>query len=300
MKPLLILLFVVLYCSCNHNTNIHRIKKVLKKGDDWVSNYDQLQINKATITFKNDRLYCSTIFNAGSNSEFFYCFDLISGRVLWVNKVRTWADYHPIVLDDVIYYTTYLGDRYAYDFIGNQKWSKQGALGFSFKSQTYNTINHNLIMSDVINGFYEFDKKTGDKISFTAPCDSCIAKITLPVFINKYMYFATYSDTIDRPGRKGIPYNSLICQDYISKNTIWVRQFKQINRLYNSGDNLYFISDDSLISINGRTGDLRWAFKLNKNLSPAKNFLYKKNNKISIYHYKFYNAKIKSGSHYFF
>jgi outer membrane protein assembly factor BamB len=179
-----------------------------------VDSYNKMGISSNTTVYKNGKLYCSTS-NFLKDTDYFYCLDLVSGKVLWVNKVNAQASKKPIILNDVIYYITYLGDSYAYDTLGNKIW--QNNFPHSLKDFTFNPINHNLFESDVLLGFYEYDKTNGKQINFTRPCDTCIVWMTLPVFIDHNMYFAVSDSSNEAKAKPEIPFNSVICQDYTTK-----------------------------------------------------------------------------------
>jgi len=293
------LIFLITFCyGCNYGTNDKMTThKILEKGDYWVGCYNELNINEVSTAFRNNKLYCGTYgFGIYSDSTMFYCLDLLTGKVLSATNVSATADCNTIVLNDVVYYTTYLGDMYSFDTFGNQKWHNHVGPNFSFKSQTYNTINHNLIVSDVLNGFYEFNKKTGAKVSFTSPCDTCETETSLPVFTDKYIYFANHVDTIERPHHTNIQYNALVCQDYKTRKTVWTKPIKNVSQIYSKGGNICFTDEDFLYSLNGKNGNLNWRIKLSyANRTEIADFLYTKKSQTLTYNYKNFQAKVKMG-----
>lgn len=196
MRYLLCLLILITFSCKNHNTS----KDILfiEKGDYWINCYEKLHISIGTIAFKEDKIYCSTHNDFGEN--IFYCLDIKSGRVSWANHVSNWAAYKPVVLNDIIYYVDYLGDRYGFDPTGNKIWYQRNdasQLNYSPTVSTYNPINHNLIVGDVIDSFHEFDRKTGDVYHDTL--DSTEDKtMVLPAYNGKYIYLVLKGDSANK------------------------------------------------------------------------------------------------------
>lgn len=252
-----IILFLLLLAGCIPDST--RVRNNDIPPDEWPGKLNKL--SKPSMISKNNRLYAGTINMGNSTSEHFYCFDLLNGKVLWEHEVSGYATFHPIVLDDVIYFVTYTGERYAFDTTGRLRWYKNfqnSKVSFSFKERTFNPVNHNLILSDVIGGFYEFDKHTGEKLSYTAPCDSCTTEMTLPVFIGNIVYFANTCDPRYNKPENNIPFNSLVCMDYTTRKIKWSVPVKYIERLHVHKGNIFGFGPNNLYAVNGSTGAVLW------------------------------------------
>jgi outer membrane protein assembly factor BamB len=252
---------LALACNDDKNRVIHQ--KQFNAGENWPSDFNNALLNGVTFFYKNDKLYGSTIGSGQPN--YFYCFDLISGKVLWANEVSEHSSFNPIVLNDIIYYVTYTGQRYAYDTLGNELWqrdfSNQRDVTISLSDITFNPINHNLILTDVIGGFYELNKENGDKVFHTEPSDSAMVVVHKPVFIGNNIY---HSNDCYKSYKKLPPlfdYNSIVCQDYYTKKIKWIKPVVA-RELHSKNGNIFFSSINTLFSLNGETGKLNWKLPL--------------------------------------
>lgn len=228
-----------------------------EKGDYWVNRYHDMHISSSTIVYKDNKLYCSTM-NTSNNSETFYCLDLESGKVLWKNKVSSHSSYPPIVLDDVIYYVSYLADRYAFDNSGKEIWHKntdpQNLIAGNF---TFNAVNHDLIVSDIDNGFYQFDKVTGN-LKPAPIIDGWKRTSFLPVYNSKYMYYMVSPDSTGISPNTGTGLQ-LICRNLEDNRTIWQIPLISTGKgLYARDGNVYMMTSNTIYAINGSDGNENW------------------------------------------
>lgn len=265
MKFISLIIIFMLSVTCSNNTNKKVKTKQFKKNDYWLADFNNSGLSTGTFVYKNDKLYGNTIEIASMLDNYFYCFDLLTGKVLWAKEVSGHSSYNPIVLDDIIYYVTYTGDRYAYDTLGNELWqrnfSNQPDVELSLKDITFNPINHNLIVTNVLGGFYELDKKNGNKVSCTIPSDSAMIDLPKPVFSGNNIYYTNKCHSSDKKLPPLFNYNSIICQDYFTKKIKWIKSFS-VNELYSKNGNIFFYRKDSLFSLNGETGNLNWKLPL--------------------------------------
>ena len=265
MKFVFFLPFLMITIACNNNKSKVVSIKQFQKNEYWLEDFKNSNLSSVTFAYKNDKLYANTIEIASRLNNYFYCFDLQSGKVLWANEVSAHSSYRPIVLNDIIYYVTYTGDRYAFDTLGNELWnrnfSNQRDVNLSLSGITFNPINHNLILTDVIGGFYEFDKKNGNKVSYITPSDSASLVLPKPVFIGNFIYYTNncYKSIKKLPPK--FPYNSIICQDYYTKKVKWIKPF-HVKELHSENGNIFFYRKDSLFSLNGETGNINWRLPL--------------------------------------
>ncbi|MEN0055427.1 MAG: PQQ-binding-like beta-propeller repeat protein [Mucilaginibacter sp.] len=241
----------------------------LNKGDSWVSHYDQLYINAITPVYKNDKLYCST--NAGYANERFYCFDLISGKVLWANEVSEHACYCPIVLDDVIYYVSCTGDRYAFNLSGKELWHNQKGPVISPTISTYNAINHNLIINDVVIEFHEYDKNTGDV--YRSLVDSSDKTTVLPAYFKNYVYNVIKSDSASVHHTIDKYWPTLVCKDFFTGKEIWQKFNLGLKQLYTRNGNLYAFGYHTIYCMDALTGTIKWSLDSNRVKTLRRNYL---------------------------
>lgn len=280
MKYFLQLFLCILLTNCNDRSVEIEVVKPLQKNDYWIKNFKKSKLNTANFVYKNNKIYASTI-EFGNLQNYFYCFDLITGKVLWAQQVSNNASFNPIVLDDIIYYVTYVGDRYAFDILGNKIWERNFQnspdVSLSLNGMTYNTLNHNLILTGIFDGIFEFNKVNGDKVNHIIPSDSAMIKMPKPVFIDRNIYFANECYESLKKSSHKIEYNSITCQDYFTNEIKWSKPIK-VEMLYSNLGNIYANSKDTLYCLNGKTGDIKWTL-------PLEGYILYMKNKIMLYPY---------------
>lgn len=267
----LILIFSVVCCSERKDKFVKK-KIPLKKGDFWVDSFNNLGLSRSNLVFKDNKLYGNTLSFEFDAQEYFYCLDLITGKVVWANKISDWASFQPLILNDIIYYVTFTGNRYAFDTLGNELWFRNSQntpneFG-SYSGHTFNPINNNLYLTNVFGGIHEFNKKNGDFINNTEPTDCILIKTSFPVFIDNYMYYVTECKNPEPIVKSIIPHNSLVCQDYFTKAIKWTRPIRtemiitHLETIHTNGRNIFLQSLDSLFSFDGESGKLNWKIPL--------------------------------------
>lgn len=217
-NTLLFSLLLLLLISCLHCCS-PPVSLDFKKGDNWVEvlpvaaeqhpSGEQHEFQDFDV--RDKKLYTSTTRMAQPN--FFYCFNLQTGKVDWVNPIDNPCPFPPLVLNDIIYAITYVGRIYAFDLEGKLLWQLKGEL---FHSYSFNPLNHNLFISSMTDGILEYDRLTGK-------LKNQIGKATYhpsdPVFFNDTMIIgglkAVRNDHLIDNG------NDLVCFKYKNLKELW-------------------------------------------------------------------------------
>jgi outer membrane protein assembly factor BamB len=247
MKYIFSLFLILLLFGCGDLFRPHDIN--FKKGDNWIDSLYNLSEFRDIQHFvlKDNKLYCNTIRFGYPCS--FYCLNLTTGKVDWVNQIKAYCAFESIALDDVIYCTTYVNNIYAYDLNGNLMWENEGSFGSTPPS--FNALNHNLIY-----GNCEYDKLTGKVVNR-------LGSYISPVFYEENIVVAK---SILTKGDKG---ENLICSNYKTKKKVWGRKlFAERHNLTLEGNSIYCVdSIMNLHKIDCENGKDIWVFNLEQSQS---------------------------------
>lgn len=247
--PILFILTLFIVCSCNQEFKHNPTKPYpeLGIGEYWIDIFDQRGLQNA-IVFDN-KLYVNTI-NISKGDNFIYCLNLENGKVLWRHKVKAYASQPVAVNENMIYFSTYLGNIYAFTLDGTFLWTTK--LKSTYGGHTINQINNNLIVRSVSNGIYEFDASSGQLVNHYEKRKGN----TLPSFVGDKMTYSTHEF-------KGIANNLLKCLDYKTRQVNWeISMDTQITKVISTKDKI--IAHDRFSGIycfDLMTGKTKWSKK---------------------------------------
>jgi outer membrane protein assembly factor BamB len=263
MRVILISITALIFLqSCTDDSPTHI---QYAKGDFWVKDFRTNSY--PSKAFKDDKIYCSSLVIGGDSSNYLYCLNLLTGKVDWASKVKSWATFAPIVCDSFIYYCGYLGNIYRFDKNGNQIWYKQ--LDGSYAGHCLNTFNNNLIVKTVDNGLSEFDAATGKVVDSVGKGRM---RVSLPVFLNDTVFQTGVRDTIT-------------CTKASTNKIIWkIKTGTNVSRLFIAQNRLYYFDDSqSLHCINVENGNQFWQSEKIFDRDPLSPHLLVENGKIFCY-----------------
>jgi outer membrane protein assembly factor BamB len=175
-----------------------------KIDEYWINKFDQRGLQNAFTS--DDKLYVNTI-NISKGDNFLYCLSLKNGKVVWKHKVDTYASQPISINKNRIYFSTYVGDIYAFTKDGQLVWTNK--LNSSYAGHVINQINNNLIVSSISNGIYEFDVSSGELVKHYEKGKGN----TIPVFSGDRMIYSTHEYNSNP--------NILKCLDYKTGKIEW-------------------------------------------------------------------------------
>jgi outer membrane protein assembly factor BamB len=132
----------------------------LEVGEYWHNKYDERGLQNAII--KGKYKFVNTI-NILEGQNYLYCLNLKNGKVQWRNEIDAYASQPVSIIDNQLYYVSYVGNIYSFSMNGKKLWSNK--LNSSYSGHGVNPRNNNLLVETVTQGVYEFDKKTGKEIN---------------------------------------------------------------------------------------------------------------------------------------
>ncbi|MEO6229687.1 MAG: PQQ-binding-like beta-propeller repeat protein [Ferruginibacter sp.] len=210
-----------------------------KKGDFWIASFRNNSF--PSKAYKDDRIYCSSLEIGKNKSNFFYCLNLRTGKVDWVNQVNNWASQPPIICDSFIYYCSYVGDIYKFDKDGNQIWFSK--FNTTYGGHCINPLNNNLLVGTVVYGLRELDGETGeivDSIGYGK------LNVPFPVFQND-----TNFQVID---------DTLTCRNSSKNSILWQKKTgDNIDKLFLNDQRLYYFDETQCLNcLDCFTGKVLW------------------------------------------
>lgn len=259
----LFLVFITLI-SCVQKGKSNPKDFVLRVGDYWVEGFSSGSFpGKA---FSDDKVYCSSI-NSNTRNEqgvvrglpnYLYCFDLNSGKVDWRYEVENHPSSPPIILDTMIYYSTFTGDLHCLTKDGKLKW-KRKADG-SFADHSVNPLNNNLQVSTVANGVFEYDANSGEEVYHISRPESPMYNVTFPILFDSLMIYSykeeSNTGSAEYKGR-------IVC--IADSSMVWTRTFGEINRMFHNAGQLFFVDDKNFYCLDMITGETQWSAPNNRN-----------------------------------
>lgn len=156
-----VILLIVLSCKKNkfeYNPSIPYPK--LEVGENWLDKYDKRGLQNALINGKYQ--FVNTI-NISKGQDYLYCLNLENGKVEWRNEIDAYASQPVSIIQNQLFYVSYLGSIYSFSLDGKKLWTNK--LKSSYSGHKINPINNNLLVQTVTQGIFEFDKKTGEEIN---------------------------------------------------------------------------------------------------------------------------------------
>lgn len=161
-KILMFIILLVLF-SCKkdkfeYDTSMPYPK--LEVGENWRDKYDEGGLQNAII--KGKYQFVNTI-NISEGQNYLYCFNLENGKVEWRNEIDAYASQPVSIIDNQLFYVSYLGNIYSFTLDGKKIWTNK--LKSSYGGHKLNPNNNNLLVKTVTQGVFEFDKKTGQEIN---------------------------------------------------------------------------------------------------------------------------------------
>jgi hypothetical protein len=132
----------------------------LKVGGNWRDKYDKRGLQNAII--KGKYQFVNTI-NISEGQNYLYCLNLENGKVKWRNEIDAYASQPVSIIDNQLFYVSYVGNIYSFSMDGKKLWSNK--LKSSYSGHALNPNNNNLLVETVTQGVYEFDRKTGKEIN---------------------------------------------------------------------------------------------------------------------------------------
>lgn len=218
---------------------------VLRPGDFWVESFDAA--NLSSCAFVNDKIYCSSANRSNDLPDYLYCLDLRTGKVDWRHEIEAYATRPPIVLDTMLYFSTYLGNIHCLTPEGKVKWMKRHSM--SFADYGLNPVNNNLFCSSVAGALFEYDANTGNEVDTIGYGDGTMGT-TLPVFDGKHKLYASFIPRNEK--------SELSCM-YDNGRAAWKRMFGQIERLYAANGYLFFVDDKNFWCLKITDGKTMWS-----------------------------------------
>jgi hypothetical protein len=161
--PFLPAVLLLLFGSClstDDGRDPSKPVKVMQPGDYWVTHFDEGEFQNGVI--RNGKLYCNTI-NPGKAQDYFYCFNLQTGKVDWKHPVEAWASQPAIVSQDGIFYATFVGELHCLTLDGQCKWQRR--FGPPYGSHYRDVRTGNLVVLSVVSGVWEYDHRDGSIVS---------------------------------------------------------------------------------------------------------------------------------------
>lgn len=161
-KILMFIILLVLF-SCKkdkfeYNTSMPYPK--LEVGENWRDKYDERGLQNAII--KGKYQFVNTI-NIREGQNYLYCLNLENGKVEWRNEIDAYASQPVSIINNQLFYVSYLGNIYSFSLDGKKLWTNK--LKSSYGGHKLNPNNNNLLVKTVTQGVFEFDKKTGAEIN---------------------------------------------------------------------------------------------------------------------------------------
>jgi len=214
----LTLLFVILSgcVSFSDDSKNPTETPVLEVGDFWVSYFDNSEFQNCVVS--TNRLYCNTI-NLSRGDDFFYCLSLTTGKVIWKHPVENFASQAPMIINDHIFFSTYLGNLHYLDKNGHCIWQRQFELPYG--GHFIDVSSGNPVVYSVTEGVWEYNKRNGQIIDRSAKLSDTKA----------YLREASEDLTPIRPYSVKVP----------SKNGIYVLDIRQ-ESVKSNGQYEYVIS----------------------------------------------------------
>ena len=248
MKTILLFILVLFFCSCA-DTNAPR-SITYTKGDLWVADFRDGSFPGKEL--HNNKIYCSSLEISSGKPNYFYCLDLLSGKVNWRTPVANLVGSNPIIKDTLIYYSSYLGDIYRIDTTGNPVWKTKLPSG-SYARHAFNPINGNLFVLTVSNGCYEFSKENGQVVQHWGTGS---LGMDMPIIKDSTIILAEInSDTSYLTAG-----NLMVSLDYYSKDTLWRKETdKYTEQPYLNKGRLYYMTQQRLHCIDVITGQNIWS-----------------------------------------
>lgn len=258
-----LLLSLPLLSNCVINGRSNPKDFVLEVGDYWIQDY--FSGSFPSKTFSDDKVYCSSI-NSNTLSgngaikglpNYLYCFNLKTGKVDWRYEVEAFATAPPIILDTLIYFSTFTGDLHCLTRDGKLKW-KRMADG-SFTNHSFNPFNNNLYVSTVENGIFEYDAITGEQIKNYGKSNWFVFGSTFPIIVDSLIVYS-----YDKPFEKKSKSSQIICVDY-GGDIRWKKSFGEIEFVLENKKKLFFVDDDNFYCLDFYTGETLWSIKNDRN-----------------------------------
>lgn len=142
--------------SCWWHSETEKPKAVLDKGDYWVTHFNTGDFQNSVIY--GNLLYCNTC-NSAKEKDYFYCFDLGSGKVRWRHPIENFASQPPMITNRSIFFSTYLGDLHYLDLDGNCLWQRK--FGLPYGGHFIDVSSGNPVVYSVMEGVWEYNKRNG-------------------------------------------------------------------------------------------------------------------------------------------
>ena len=160
---LLIFIIFLFLISCKENKFEYDPSKPYPKlevGESWLDKYDERGLQNSITNGKYK--FVNTI-NISEGQNYLYCLNLENGKVEWRNEIDAYASQPVCIINNQIFYVSYVGGIYSFSLDGKKLWTNK--LKSSYSGHTINSKNNNLLVSTVTQGIFEFDKKTGKEVN---------------------------------------------------------------------------------------------------------------------------------------
>ncbi len=281
----------VLFQSCKSDWPQEQYPN-LQVGECWIDIFDQRGLQNAKVV--GDKLFCNTI--NFDKPDYLYCLSLTTGKVVWKYPTSNYASQSIVTFEDEIYFSSYVGEISKISMQGNEIWKIK--FPSSYAGHKINPLNGNLFVNSVVNGFYEFDRNSGELVHhYKFKNYSGVHHYTMPIIFESNLIFGNIEIDSNRN-------ESFIAIDYESKKRVWESNLKKPVRRDNKTIPLlkenYLVSiqqhRDSIHCINAKNGELVWSQKIDKRADKNWSLRYCIEGDNVIYHKgDFVGLNLKSG-----
>jgi outer membrane protein assembly factor BamB len=221
----------------------------LEEGDSWVEKYQDGVLNYLVVY--DNFLLGST--HLTPKQDYLYCLNLINGKVEWKAEVKERASQQVAVDDNIVYYSSFIGQIETFDFEGKKLWNLRFPSNFS--SHEVNNINGNLLVESVSNGVYEYSKENGELVNHWGKGN---LGMTLPVFFDNHMYFGNFGSI------KGNRNSTFVKFDYGKDSVIYSQPANYNFEKLFSIDSMIIgidINKSNIVGFSSNSGNILWEYE---------------------------------------